>query len=224
MASTVTATNKARELQVKAIEAKMLRETTESVHTTLKKEWDKRTKEANALFNKLSASERRVAIAKDVLVQLKAKRYKATSGTYVDFKNPLIEYDNVVDLKDAPLCALSEGVKCQVCARGSMFMSACGLFDKVTAKDMGMDEGFSSSLDGFNPDFQAYEDRFFPRKQLALIEAAFEGDDVQDLLTDDQQVAARKWYKAHKGGAEVRLKAIMQNIIRNKGTFVLPKR
>lgn len=224
MTTTVTKTNKLRELQVKTIEAQMLRETTEYMSTTLKAEWDKRTKEANALFSKMSPPERRVAIAKDVLLQLKSKRYKATSGIYIDFKNPLIEYDNVADLSDAPLCALSEGVKCDVCARGAMFMSACGLFDKLTASDMNMDADYSSTLDGFDSEFQKYESRFFSRAQLALIEAAFEGNDVQDKLSAKEEEAARKWYKAHKGGAAVRLKAIMNNIIRNKGTFVLPKR
>jgi hypothetical protein len=100
---------------------------------------------------------------------------------------------------------------------------SCTLYNNKTTVEDFVEEiswDFGEIVD--NGQFKNQLTSFFSRAQLKLIESVFESEDgVFDVGTDDRKrdlVAA--W--SHKfRQPEERLVAIMQNIIRNKGTFVL---
>lgn len=179
-------------------------------------------------FKKMSAADKRVAIAKDVIAQINLETYKPQKGTYVDIHetDKANEIDNV-DEKPADLMMSQGMVQCTVCAKGAMFMSHI-------RKDAGSCT-IEEAQEGQDED--VIEDRLedlFGEKQLDLIEAAFEKDDSfysevheEDCFDDeynpiDGNVAekAQKWGRKYTTDQK-RLVAIMRNIIKNEGTFKL---
>ena len=79
----------------------------------------------NAEFKKATKAQKRVMIAQDVLAQLKAKRYVAESGCWVQ-----ANYNTAVPLADIKykdsvkeLFAEKTIESCNVCALGGLFMS-----------------------------------------------------------------------------------------------------
>lgn len=142
---------------------------------------------------KMTKAERRVAIAKDVIAQLKTKRFKATRGTVLGgISDKIIEGDYLT----AQLCdVLPKFKKCHVCARGAIFISAVERFNNYTGEDFDADWVDGASL------------RYFTKSQLDMIECAFEG---WGQFFGDAKI---------RGGAEDRMCSIMKNIIANEGTF-----
>lgn len=180
---------------------------------------------------KLTKNQMRVAIAKDVLAQMKAKKIIADVGTWMHdpkmgFMDEYVDYlvDEFIEDPSNDSCEFTEfhardytsKVKnCQVCALGSMFISAVNLYDDIKFK---ADDACASA---------AFEDldksplkKYFSVHELKIIEAAFEGNDgchFDDLSGKDAAVAFayHEIFKTHKD----RLSAIMKNIIRNNGVF-----
>jgi hypothetical protein len=74
----------------------------------------------NKAFHKLSDKEKRIAVAKDVIAQVEARKYRATPGTYLFVKGLRVDED-----VQKPL--LEESTKCNVCAVGAAFASAARL-------------------------------------------------------------------------------------------------
>lgn len=146
-------------------------------------------------------AQKRVAIARDVLVKLLAKEIKPTHCVYFQ--------------KDR------EG--CEVCAVGSMVVACCDADDDLDEQ---------SAVECLSPHFDV--------EQLALIEAAFEGDTDMPIRGevaeepdgfDDQINRAADMFgpgRIWRGDGfancgpepEVRLRGIMENILQNEGTFV----
>lgn len=189
---------------------------------------------------RMTKAEKRVEIAKDVLKQIKANKYRPTQGVWVMDVNgnevsDLIyrardkDCDAVVDLKKDVVCKLNG--KCYVCALGSLFVSAIDKFNHTKLNA------------GYYVEFTEHEDskenpllKWFSAKQLLLIESTFEGrhgggwaENTRYVLSNkkviywgDVVIPAIHAYCNKYPDATSRLKAIMNNIIRNKGTFVLP--
>lgn len=144
----------------------------------------------------LTPDQMRVAIAKDVIKQIDAHIYKATQGIY--FKQ-IIGMDGPFPIhRDKyfnPITQTNVGEikSCQVCAIGSVILSGIRLFNEVE-----FGRTHKASYDAVQI--------WFDMDQAILIEKAFEWQST-------------RFYKRYPAATD-RLKAIMKNIIRNKGKFV----
>lgn len=170
----------------------------------------------NAKFEKLSPARKRVVIAADVIRQVRAYRYIATKGTYIDPVSFSAEhYDSAVEFARGP------DTVCRVCARGAMFLSILSIFNNFT---------------GRIPSYprEEKEQEFFDKRQTKLIEGAFEGWGRKNMTeyhnasgeyifpeyyTVDMEPAVLSYVNDYPS-AEDRLIAIMRNVIKNRGTFI----
>lgn len=182
----------------------------------------------NKIFKAATPAEKRVLIAKDVIAQIKLKRYKATVGTWVlpkiGFPDEAAAANHPFADKDASLRELVLADKlgtCDCCALGAMFMS-CTLYNNKTTVAAFDDElwEFDDIIDSKTGHFSNGLDRFFSKDQLMKIEAAFEGNIGAFVLESANRIKAGAWYDRYKN-PETRLIAIMKNIIENDGKFVL---
>jgi hypothetical protein len=180
-----------------------------------------RITEANARFKKLSRAEQRVAIAKDVIAQLRAKRFIAESIYFQLGKGDDISI--YVD-DDAPAAACIMQTGCQVCGIGSIFTGAVLKDPKIKMSDVDS---------GDRDDQVQYLRRWFSERQLDLIENYFESNTGAALSIDfnyldgDCEEEHGEYYehrfKMHpivkEYDNEARLTMIMQNIVSNDGVF-----
>lgn len=158
-----------------------------------------------AEFNKLSRPEQRVIIAQDVLAQLALKKFKPMRGYYCSIKTTQASHAYDIahfPLKDSAQKLIQSAEVCHVCAKGAMVCAYVSHFNKRTVGDM---RNIYSDTDMIN---------IFGQEMWSELEAQFEGDDtfrarsVYSLLTPRQRMASIK---------RKSLKALMQNIIKNKG-------
>lgn len=179
-----------------------------------------------------------VAVAKDVLKQIKSNTYVPARGYFVDETD--IGWNDFADkCMFSGHKELSEHLKenppkeCYVCMLGAVWLSAVQLFNDFTLYS---DQG---STDSLHIDMQDEDDpRKSPGAMLANIfgadypymEAAFEvgsgwfdeGDTDKSLkksLIKSRFLAAVRFGERHKEPLD-RMKAICRNIIRNEGKFV----
>ena len=195
-------------------------------------------KKWNNYFNGLSPEEKRVAIAKDVIAQLKAEKIQACSGVYIDIED--VPNDGNISLQKY----LPE-TQCEVCALGALFHSHIKYNNKVSYKDY-LNESTSNLI-------VEKLQNYFSFEQMSMIEYAFEGfnygicddePDYYDLLgigtypidKDRREKVPKdfviKLQESHEyflhlntnntnnKRSTFRLYQIMMNIIRNNGTFV----
>jgi hypothetical protein len=153
----------------------------------------------NRAFWKKSKAEQAVAVAKDVLLQLEYKKYKARTGTYISANalNLPNAYDG--DLQDL---MLTKNPRCTVCAVGSAFLSMARLGDELTIGD----------------DYHDSLALIFGIRQVSLMEAAFEGWRRNDGSLSATK-ASRLFYEKYPKDQD-RLRAIFQNVIDNGGKFI----
>jgi hypothetical protein len=173
-----------------------------------------KTKNLNAEFKKATKAQKRVMIAQDVLAQLKAKRYFAESGCWVQ---PNIKAACEKNLKDEDsvqeLFAKKKIKSCNVCALGGLFMSCINLNNNTTVQDL-KDETYIGDLVADDDKLSNGLNRIFTQKQLILIETYFEGSEGYFKGDDEETVTFFENYDDDE-----RLEMIMQNIIDNNGTF-----
>jgi hypothetical protein len=187
----------------------------------------------NRKFKGAAAAEKRVLIAKDVIAQVKAGRFKASSGSWVYpltrsgrdwfLSNLSVEEDESVQ----KLFLEGDIPKCECCALGAMFMSCTLYNNKTTAIEL-EDVRFSFSDYVEEGSFSNGLSKFFSKDQLRLIESAYEGNcgafyleqtaswEEEGLLPGDKTAG---WMDRLPDDKK-RLVAIMENIIKNKGKFV----
>lgn len=148
---------------------------------------------ANATFSRLGKRAKRVAIAKDVLKWLRTRRLKAQSGTYLEGE---------------------QGEKCTACALGAVFVCTAALASTVK-----FDDTYGNHPGTNSQHMRQQLAPYFSDEQLRLIEVAFEKDPSH--ANDDSakaSVAAAKYNRRIRGDKKG-MKRIMQNIIKNEGTF-----
>lgn len=152
-------------------------------------------------FEKLSRSQKRVLIAKDALAQLNAEAYRSTQGCYVRPANGSCLTANTQLREQLPDIG-----PCRVCARGALFLSAIR-----KANNFVLPADATSLVD---EDLHEVEDRYWTRKELANIEAAFEG-------WDEPETKTHRFHIKNGGAANPTgvLRAILKNIIKNNGNF-----
>lgn len=182
----------------------------------------------------MSTAKARVLIAKDVLQRLRYR--KVQSGTYLSDmglrasnilddqenkyyeKNKIDIDDDSVELPDELIDARKHIVKfekeCPACALGNMLLSHIRLFDNVGLNELSYDDGRDLITDKLKD--------YFDSDQLDLIENAFESGghySFTDFL-HRPKAAKAELYNRKYPEAKKRLRVIMLNIIKNKGTFV----
>jgi hypothetical protein len=171
-----------------------------------------------------------VQVARDVLAHIRA--YIVRTGSYVSGNVLRKDVNKDGDLQDN-LDVVAES--CNVCALGAMLLSKARLYDDVPMRAV---LGQAAMSDYVGPYLSITMERqnvvgqledVFESHQLAMIESAFEMKHMTTLpLTREQ---ANRLYDAVAFGisyapyhSHTRLKAIMENIIENKGVFNPPSR
>ncbi len=167
-------------------------------------------------------AEMRVAIAKDVIAQIKAKKYNPMQGCWVEqVDGP--DYDDWL-FEKAENCKVDVQVytksikKCNVCALGSLFVSAVNKYNNVygTFETVSTMEVFDFKETNNNSPLL----RYFTINQIKLIEHTFEGGVGAVYFDDDHPMFYKSsaFYSQYPDSKD-RLLAIMKNIVENKGTF-----
>lgn len=172
----------------------------------------------NAAFWRMSKTQQRISVAKDVLAQIKAETIRAKPGTYLSTKD-LTKVD--VENGDAQLSALLPRIEsCDACALGSMFKCAVERGDKlkVSESDAAVAEYYGGRVFFWKTAPYEYLGKIFPAAQIHLIESCFERsvDFWTEHSTDDVPVDVSVYGPR---GDRKRLEMIMKNIIRNRGVF-----
>lgn len=168
----------------------------------------------NREFDAMAKAQKRVAIAKDVLAYLRAGKIKTDVPGYLND----VDLRNGEQVRDS-LQATDRA--CQACAIGACFVAANLRADDLEVRALCRNGSWDDGM-------RDYLARWFSRGQLCLIEAAFECDAE---TAADQGVGDRLARRAEDFGLAHgnrcknrtrrtrRMRAIMQNIIDNGGTF-----
>lgn len=173
-------------------------------------------------FEQLPIHLQRIAIAKDVIEQLKNKIYKAEQGRYIRY---LRTNDGHYPLAEGkywytPAKSIIENIDtCEVCALGSCLLSTVKFKNHLMIDD----------ISRFNFNVRNLLLSLFSEKQLFLIEKAFESDLAGTFISQDylenegliksREISAAKRFRDQYDYEQERLIAIMENIIANKGEF-----
>ena len=167
--------------------------------------------------------EERVQIAQEVLAELENKTITATQRVYLEWSVPEDRYTYLPGNQRSDYSALN-GHECRACACGALAVAA---FRKglVTGK-----EGILGALE-----------KYFPSEQILDIEGVFMGRYFRNFIAGVERLEGRTDYETFKSWWEAfgvvdagevegpkeretarrTLVAVMENIIRNKGDFVL---
>ena len=158
-------------------------------------------------FTKMNKARRRVALAKDVIARLDAKLIAPYSGSLFtpSTKWKLLDVNN----------SLQENLntrECSACAKGALICSWVGNFNHYSKEEFGR----------FNYDFQSGPEAYpkelidlFGTEQLSIIEREFEQSQYSWCVVKDSNFESNYDSPYYKD-----LRAIMENIIKNKGTFI----
>ena len=178
---------------------------------------EKRAKDLNKknqLCRSMNKGQRAVAIAKDVLAQLHAKRIVAKQGIYIG-PGRLGKYDDCDEVPEVPLEEIAER-KCKCCAVGAAMLSFSRLFNRILVNPWDID-----------PDRDTLSEAFSWRT-IALMEVAFEHcleahseaqcDRGEDIRISENDLEAARGFGKH-ASQETLLQSIMQNVIENDGEF-----
>ena len=162
-----------------------------------------------------------VAIAKDVIAQLRLERFRAKTGQYIGviLDNSVYNEDYHEALKESFQKHFKEnkGTTCEVCALGAAFVSMVNIENKCSIDEVICQHNMFDRLE-----------KHFGADNIALMESAFEGSCMDNSpngtnLSIDMLDVAGKWGNKYKDN-DKRLRAIMLNVIRNNGDFKLPKK
>jgi hypothetical protein len=135
-------------------------------------------------FHALPKEEKAVLVAKDVIAQIRAKRYIAEASRYVagvKFKSEISGSEQINKNFD-------KIEECHVCALGAMLMSSTHLGNKLTFGDVKLNENYDDGVDDgdiegafctirdlHSPKVQKLFNNIFTSYELLLIETCFEG-------------------------------------------------
>lgn len=166
---------------------------------------------------------RAIQVAKDVIKQLNAMTYKVTEGSYCTFtatdRRKLLALGDNDQLQKT----FKEVTNCRVCALGSIFVSGVRLHNnlKLSALKDSSDKTVSEYVGAYK-----IPKRYFSAKQLALIESAFERETMSGFGMYEGYISTEEFMRAIEFGERYkrparRLRAIMENVIKNKGKFVV---
>lgn len=163
----------------------------------------------------MSKANARVAIAKDVLAALDARKITATSGSYgsILFDKPFMT--GTVNVRET----LPSMTSCYVCALGAAAIALVGRDNNLdTEVNLG---SFRMRID--DDEYREMLREYFSPVQLAMIESAFETQNYaykEQVSLSNKNVQAAISFADLESSDEQTMRRIFQNIIKNKGTFV----
>lgn len=171
--------------------------------------------DSEAAFWAADNDQKMVMIAKDVLKQIKAGKLRPLRGIY-------LPSDIGAEGRRKPLDTALQSLArpCPCCGLGACFYSMVMLGDHITVGDIMIRDKDESS---FSLDYNKFKQQLVAimgADQFALIESAFEQTNMAASIAEGISTLAHavkfgRVYHRH----DDRLVAIMENIIRNKGTF-----
>ncbi len=160
-------------------------------------------KAKNNKFSGLTEAQKRVAIAKDVLAQIRSRKFKIQQGAWAvwDYARNLNQDTLTGNTGEKPL-------RCTACALGAAMLSSIRLFN---------DCEIGGACGEYEVDNQL--GKWFSDRQRALIEYTFEkGKGMKNPWDDEDELRARLFYKKYPSAIK-RAVAIFKNIVKNKGDF-----
>lgn len=204
--------------------------TTKKVAKKLVSNHNRQIARNNKKFEKLSPAEKRVAIARDVLEQIRIKRLIPTAGFWLAGKNNTALFTKADVEKNPEMQTIFANKKeCIGCAVGGMFMCAVEMADKLKLDELNQVKNYQSNLANAadsekkyyklttgcieDEDAFKYLGRFFHLNQLNMIECAFEQGTGAYYNADAAKFAQ------HEDNPSERMRLIMENIIKNNGVF-----
>lgn len=174
--------------------------------------------------NKLTKVERRLAIVKDAILQLKLDVYKTGIYGYITLPSSiLVEKRNSPGEQVQPLlCNLGKKEFCGVCAKGAIFLSTIRKEDNLLLVDL--------NNSGYVITDWLTKDKLFSRKNLDLIEAYYESSTGileagkitwknLDKIEQSINKFVKKYPSNNRNVRTGRLLAILNNMVKNKGIF-----
>lgn len=174
-------------------------------------------------FEALPKNERKILVAQDVIAQLKSKQLIAFTGDYLDITKQKCSPDD--SARDA---IINEEIKCTVCARGALFISAVKFKNKLKVGDLFGEFTYTQPnySSGRNTKFLK---TLFTENEQKQIETVFEGveyvnnDKLSEKLLNYRHglIQKRKREKSKLSIDNYVLINICQNIIDNNGKFVV---
>jgi hypothetical protein len=178
-----------------------------------------RIRKANEAFKKMSAPEKRVQIAKDVLKHLRSKKIRPALGKWVRLPANSLNHRSQ-EVQDV----LLNEPRCTACAIGGLFVAAVLRANALKVEELGYCQKLAAQH-GDETEIRAeylfkYLKRFFLAAQLRFIEAAFERGMGGVLPRDTDPILAWESKVVHP---RERMILVMKNIIQNKGTFITDK-
>lgn len=182
-------------------------------------------KKTVVIEEKVTKAELRVRVAKDVLKWLKNDELKVSTGEYVTPEN--VKFPSVGDAQQH----VDKLKQCTVCALGSCFIGLVNQMDKLDLQELFQIRMYSNTSGPiFEDKMRNYLREIFSETQMLLIESAFEMQDMRGSNYHDVNISAVNIARAIEFGkqhdhtidanAKSRLKAIMNNIVKNKGIFI----
>lgn len=213
---------------------------------TALEQYNKQVRANNEAFEKLSPAKKRVAIARDVLAQI-GSRLRVTQGTYLSSQQLIKARKSRGVTKSTQIQELFGKIEtCNVCAKGALFICGIDKANKLKIADLETDATHHGQF--YGTDVTNYLERFFDARQLELIESTFEitdmsketlsrqserdwedepSDDIADAIEFGNLFREDAYDEDSEVDTDALLRAIMENIIVNKGTFrpeILPVR
>lgn len=125
--------------------------------------------ESNTSFNESSDDIKRVMIAQDVLERIRLQQFRPYGGTVCTITMEAYNSMKISSFDSARETMLRPDFRCNVCAKGAMLMSYVGRVNRLTVADTMCNYRHNNAA------FQQLRE-IFSEYQLALIEAAFEGN------------------------------------------------
>lgn len=173
---------------------------------------------------KQTKAEMRVVIAKDVLLQLKKKKFIPLTGNYCLISKLS---KNVRD-EDQLQQELKQNNTCTVCALGACFASSVLKYNDFCVADVDLPDSTDEEVPTVaGSNVANHLRKYFTRKQLGLIEYYFERGMVTPVATEYFNFRAPQYLhdfdisdsRFGRMDDRKRMTLIMKNIIKNKGEF-----
>lgn len=174
-------------------------------------------------FKKLKRSEQAIAIAEDVIKQIRRKAYDVTNGTYTTLRLGALPRESQV--QDVIKRAVTPQNPCEVCAIGSAFLSAVKLFNNCTVAQTRATHSFLDTPEPAN--MRRLLSTYMPLADVWALEICFEEDPefvgYKDglLLEEWERNELFRDFLAALSPAP-KLIWLMQVIIDNYGRFTIP--
>lgn len=168
-------------------------------------------KKWNETFKKASKPEKKILIAKDVLANIKSKKYNSEKGNYITHMNG--DYNGYDDVQKN----LDKLESCNCCALGACLISSTKYQNKLTFNDLYCARSNNNNVWG-------QLKTIFTPKEMAIMEYCFEGNEGSKVAEDsfyyylDEKTTQKcdSFFYQYNSSNE-RLTAICNNIIKNKG-------